>query len=99
MKSNMNVEQLGKINEKLKLYIRDEEIDFSNIKSILESINYNYDTGNVVKLEELEVELINKLKKINKNHNTDMLVIEKNINKYKELNQNTEKIFNDLMEK
>lgn len=99
MKSNMNIEQLGKVNERIKIYATDEELEFYNIKSVLNNINYNYDTDNTIKLEELDEELINKLKKINKNHNLDMLIIDKNINKYKELNQNTEKIFKDLMEK
>ena len=99
MKSNMNIEQLGKVNERIKIYTTDEELQFSSIKSVLNNINYNYDTNNTIKLEELEEELINKLKKINKNHNTDMFIIDKNINKYKELNQNTEKIFKNLMEK
>jgi len=99
MKSNMNIEQLGKVNERIKIYATDEELQFSSIKSVLNNINYNYDTDNTIKLEELDEELINKLKKINKNHNTDMLIIDKNINKYKELNQNTEKIFKNLMEK
>ena len=99
MKSNMNIEQLGKVNERIKIYATDEELQFSSIKSVLNNINYNYDTDNTIKLEELDEELINKLKKINKNHNIDMLIIDKNINKYKELNQNTEKIFKNLMEK
>jgi len=99
MKSNMNIEQLGKVNERIKIYATDEELQFSSIKSVLNNINYNYDTDNTIKLEELDEELINKLKKINKNHNLDMLIIDKNINKYKELNQNTEKIFKNLMEK
>ena len=95
----MNIEQLGKVNERMKIYATDEELQFSSIKSVLNNINYNYDTDNTIKLEELDEELINKLKKINKNHNLDMLIIDKNINKYKELNQNTEKIFKNLMEK
>ena len=95
----MNIEQLGKVNERIKIYTTDEELQFSSIKSVLNNINYNYDTDNTIKLEELDEELINKLKKINKNHNLDMLIIDKNINKYKELNQNTEKIFKKLMEK
>ena len=99
MKSNMNIEQLGKVNERIKIYATDEELQFSSIKSVLNNINYNYDTDNTIKLEELDEELINKLKKINKNHNLDMLIIDKNVNKYKELNQNTEKIFKNLMEK
>lgn len=99
MKSNMNIEQLGKVNERIKIYATDEELQFSSIKSVLNNINYNYDTDNTIKLEELDEELINKLKKINKNHNLDMLIIDKNINKYKELNQNIEKIFKNLMEK
>ena len=99
MKSNINIEQLGKVNERIKIYTTDEELQFSSIKSVLNNINYNYDTDNTIKLEELDEELINKLKKINKNHNLDMLIIDKNINKYKELNQNTEKIFKNLIEK
>ena len=95
----MNIEQLGKVNERIKIYTTDEELQFSSIKSVLDNINYNYDTNNTIKLEEIEEELTNKLKKINKNHSTDRLIIDKNINKYKELNQNTEKIFKNLMEK
>ena len=79
MKSNMNIEQLGKVNERIKIYATDEELQFSSIKSVLNNINYNYDTDNTIKLEELDEELINKLKKINKNHNLDMLIIDKNI--------------------
>ena len=99
MKSNINIEQLGKINEKLKLYIKDEELEIADIKSILNSINYNYDTDNAKKIEEVQLELTNKLKIINKNHNTDIFIIEKNIDLYKEINKNTEKIFKDLTEK
>ena len=99
MESNMNIEQLEKVNERIKIHATEEELQFSSIKSVLNNINYNYDTDNTIKLEELDEELINKLKKINKNHNIDMLIIDKNINKYKELNQNTEKIFKKLIEK
>ena len=97
MKSNMNIEQLGKVNERIKIYTTEEEIQISNINAILNNINYNYATDNTIKLEELQVELMNKIKKINKNHNTNILIINKNINKYKEASQSTEKIFKNLI--
>ena len=59
MKNNMNIEPLGKINEKLKLYVRDEELEFSDIRRTLNDINYNYDTDNTIKLEEIEERLKN----------------------------------------
>ena len=60
--------------------------------------SYDIESKNA-SVEELELELINKLKIINKNHNTDIFIIESNINSYKELNKNTDKIFKDLTEK
>ena len=99
MESNMNIEQLEKVNERIKIHATEEELQFSSIKSVLNNINYNYDTDNTIKLEELDEELINKLKKINKNHNLDMLIIDNNINKYKELKKKKKKIFKKLIEK
>lgn len=93
----MNIEQIGKINEKAKMYIKDEELGILDIKETIENINRNYETDNVNKLEEIEIELNNSLKKINKNHNTDIYIIEKNINKYKEISKKTENIFKDII--
>jgi len=99
MTNKINVEELSKINEKIKIYKSEEELNFSNIKEVLENINYNYETNNTKKLTELENGLINKINTINNNHRSNIEIIEKNIDKYKKINQETEKIFYDLLDR
>ena len=95
----INIEELNKNKEKARIYQTEEELNFNNIKEVLENKNYYYNTKNNKKLSEIENELINKLNVIKNMHQTNIAVIEKIINKYKDINQKTEKIFDDLTER
>lgn len=92
----MNLDELSKSNEKYKIHKNDEELTFTNIKEILKKINYYYDTSNTSKLETLETELIKKLNIITELHNNNLIVIEKNIAKYRTLKEATEELFNNI---
>ena len=95
----INIEELNKNKEKARIYQTEEELNFNNIKEVLENKNYCYNTKNNKKLSEIENELINKLNVIKNMHQTNIAVIEKIINKYKDINQKTEKIFDNLTER
>lgn len=90
----INIEELNKNKEKAIIYQKEEKLNFSNIKIVFENINCHYQTKNTTKLTELEKELTKKLDIIKNNHQNNITIIEKNINKYKEMNRKTEKILN-----
>lgn len=93
----INVEELSKSNEKIKMYKVDEELVFDDMKEVLKKLSYYYESDTVGKLESISMELIKKLKLIGEIHNNNVRVIEKSITNYKNLNQETERIFHDVI--
>ena len=95
----MNIEELNKNVEKVRFYKNEEELVFNNVKEVLENINYNYyQSNNTSKLENLENEIKSKLNTISNIHANNITVIRKNIDGYKKINEDTERIFSDLVE-
>jgi len=97
MMKQINVEELSKSNEKIKMYKVDEELVFDDMKEVLKKLSYYYESDTVGKLESISMELIKKLKLIGEIHNNNVRVIEKSITNYKNLNQETERIFHDVI--
>ena len=96
MENVINEEEIKKSIDKIKNYKEQENIIFDNISDNFVDINYNYKTQNKEKLEYLQAEIINKFAIITKNHNNNILIIEKNLNKYIEKRKNVKQIFEKI---
>lgn len=94
MGNKVDIDELSIILEKIKMY-KEEEIDFNDINDLLSNINYNYNTGNRNNLDMLGAEITNNLNIISKIHNTNISILEKNINKILENELKVIQILND----
>lgn len=95
MGNKVDIDELSIILEKIKMYKEEEEIDFNDINDLLSNINYNYNTGNRNNLDMLGAEITNNLNIISKIHNTNISILEKNINKILENELKVIQILND----
>lgn len=75
----MDIEQMTKSLEKCRIYKREEKLNFDEISKLFLSFKNCYITDNSVYLEELESELSNKFNIVNKIHDDNIEVINKNI--------------------
>lgn len=96
MKYFIEIDSLSKANDKIKMYKHEEEISFSEINKNYKNINYSYNTDNRGRLIELENELISKFKIINKIHNDNIIVIDKNIRNYIKTSKKVAKDFSKI---
>ena len=81
MKMNgiINKEEINKIIEKLKIYANEESININELKKELVNVGYFYNTNNKKKIDNLVLEVNNKLDIINKNHINYITVLNINI--------------------
>ena len=80
----MKVDEMLIVLEKIKMYKKEEDINFEVFEKKIKNIICNYKTKNTENLENLHNNFLDKLKVITKNHNNYILIIEKNIIKYQE---------------
>lgn len=98
MNVKVKVDELNRLNDKLRIYKNEEEVLVQDIKNSFLQIGYCYKNENANILDELNNSLVNKLIIINKNNYNNMHFIDKNINRYLEINQKVEKVFEDLLD-
>lgn len=98
MENVMNIEELEKCTEKIKMYKKEEDLNMSSIKEKLQEIKYNYSSKNIETLSSIGMELIEKCKAINRIHQNNIMVLEKNIEIYKSNVVQVKNIFQDLQE-
>ncbi len=94
MNSLMYIEELEKSIEKIKLYKKEEDLNIDSINERIGAIKYNYTSKNIDGLKTLERDLIAKLKIINKIHENNIYVLEKN----KEIYQNNVEVVKTTFE-
>ena len=92
----LDEEQIKKVIEKLELDTKEEKINYDSIKTILNSINSHYKTNNTTKLDNIAFLLDNKLKKILKIHDDNILVLRKNLDTYMTTSDKISKLFDDI---
>ena len=90
-------EELLKINiNKMKYYNREDQLTLESLKSLINSNDKMYVSPNFTTIKNFENNLLANLKIINKNHNKNIIVFEKNMSKYLTLEQQTALKFNEL---
>ena len=81
----MNENEIVLINDKLKLFKKEEDLSIEAIDNIYIEINNNYKTNNTDKLYLLESEVLNNLNDISRIHNDNIYVLDKKREQYLEL--------------
>ena len=84
-KIGMNENEIVLINDKLKLFKKEEDLSIEAIDNIYIEINNNYKTNNTDKLYLLESEVLNNLNVISRIHNDNIYVLDKKREQYLEL--------------
>lgn len=96
MSNIINHEQININMEKIDLYLREEKIYFDKIKQEFDLIKNLYITDNSNIFEEKNIEIMNKMNKIQKIHFNDLEVLKNNIYKYRNIAQKNASIFDNI---
>ena len=83
MDNILDTEEIEKNISKFKMIKNQEDLNFEAIKDELLNINYYYDTNNTSHLDDLYFEVIQKLSVISKIHHLNIMVLDKNLEKYR----------------
>ena len=82
MKSELNQEQIAITIQKIFCYKQLENLNFEAINNCFEGIKDNYKTRNASNLELLNRQVLNNFKRINEYNDTNILIFDKNLEKY-----------------
>lgn len=96
MENIMKIEEVNSCLDKFKLYKEQEQLFIEDMINCLNSIKNSYQSNNSKKVDNLNLELINKLKVISNIHTNNVIVIEKSIDKYRVAEATAKKIFEDI---
>lgn len=96
MKVILNSNELNNELEKIYMYKTEESIFFDKIISSLNQMTNLYVTNNSDSLNNLNFEMVEKLKIVNNIHNNYITVINKNLVKYEEVSKKVENILSDI---
>lgn len=97
MKSIIDEEKLKNCLQRIELYKREEKIIIMNINHLYQDNKKNYQTSNTDNLLEKQEEIGNRLAVIERIHNQDTKIIVDTIEKYNELQAETEKRFDNIV--
>ena len=97
MKSIIDEEKLKNCLQRIELYKREEEKIIMNINHLYKDNKKNYQTSNTDNLLEKQEEIGNRLAVIERIHNQDTKIIVDTIEKYNELQAETEKRFDNIV--
>lgn len=90
--------ELGNYIDKMDFYLNEEKKYKLAIKNNFDSTELNYKSSNTKKLNELNIELDEKIKKINDMHQTDLLILTNVVSNYTETSLETLNILNNIEE-
>ncbi len=96
MKNILNDVEIEKSIKKITMYKEKEDLILDDLKSIFKNINYNYNCNNKDNLESKENDIINKTKTMAKNHSNNILIFQKNLQKYKDTSKKVAKMFDNI---
>lgn len=97
MKSIIDEEKLKNCLQRIELYKREEKKIIMNINHLYQDNKKNYQTSNTDNLLEKQEEIGNRLAVIERIHNQDTKIIVDTIEKYNELQAETEKRFDNIV--
>ncbi len=96
MKSVLDIEQINGVIDKIAMYKKQEDISFDKIKQNLLNLNVPYKTNNTNRLNNISLEIMNKFGTIAKIHSNNMLVLQKNVIKYRETARKVARKFDNI---
>ena len=94
--TNINSDLLNININKMKYYNREEQLNVESLKKLINSNNNMYITSNFKIIKDFEINILENLIIINKNHYKNINVFEKNIKKYMILEQQIALKFKEL---
>lgn len=80
----IDIAEFENIINKLKMYKKEENLNFENIKNIFDNLDSAYNTNNKDKIEIIKSELILNCSNIEKIHNENIYFLDKKLNTYRE---------------
>lgn len=95
MKNYLDIENIMIVEEKIKSYIKDEDEKLKKLNNIITNFSGNYSSKNDFSLDEVHNICKNSMNLLNRIHNTDILVIDKNIEKYRTIAEMVSTVFED----
>ena len=96
MEQVLDQEQLYKSISKIKMYKEEQDLTLENISETFKKLNYLYLTGNSEDLKNKMFSIQNNNSNVMKNNNSNIFVLEKNISKYSDLSDLSNRIFNSI---
>ena len=93
----LDIDEIDKTIDKLDLEIREEKLNYDDIKNSLENMNLYYKTNNTAKLSDITFALNNKLNTILKIHDNNIYVLRKNLEMYISTKDKVAKMFDDII--
>ena len=96
MNSNMHIENMESLLEKLNMYKKSELVVFGELKNEFNNINYTFDMPFNKILDEKINQLYDKFSIIVKIHDNNLIVINKNIEKYLSTSYKVAQKFDDI---
>lgn len=96
MENIMKIEEVNSCLDKFKLYKEQEQLFIEDVTNCLNSIKNSYYSDNGKKIDNLNLELVNKLNVISNIHTNNVTVIEKSIGKYRLAEVTAKKLFEDI---
>lgn len=97
MKSVMDIEQINKVVDKVKIYKSQEDVIFDDFKNSINEFHYNYDTNNSSRIDEIKKQIVSKFSVITAIHNNNVVVFTKNIESYITISSNVRNKFNNII--
>lgn len=96
MANVMKIEEINSCLDKFKLYKEQEQLFIEDVTKCLDSLKNSYYSNNSKRIENINLEIINKLKVISNVHNNNVTVIEKNIDKYRRADILAKSLFENI---
>lgn len=92
----MNINNVKNCLEKVKMYDKEQMINFCTILDLIQSVNENYKTSNFDKLVNIQQSLDRKFEIIEKNNTMNEIIIFNNIQKQSDAARETVDLFREL---
>ena len=96
MANVMKIEEINSCLDKFKLYKEQEQLFIEDVTKCLDSLKNSYYSNNSKRIENINLEIFNKLKVISSVHNNNVTVIEKSVAKYRRADVSTMSLFENI---
>ena len=96
MKSVLDEERIALTIQKMFCYKKIESLNFESINGCLREISNCYKTKNTSKLDEINYQIGNNFKRVNEYNETNILIYDKNLEKYQDTEREVSQSFRGL---